>query len=414
VYVVVSMVPGRDSSLRDVGFFVLRRKTAGGSAGADVTFTVDNARAQVGSFWVHGVDRRGYATVFAIRNILSTALGNWSRYIHVLQAAHALAAAAHPLITMLAPGLAAAPARRPTAGPWAGGQRPDGRVLAIYRLLMATIGNADSYGLVKKQPMVADFIASELGNPALAARWRQVVAQVPLKVPDQYAAGAQEERRFTRVFRPKISGALVAFSNTTNSSDLIQLDGVPFPVHLHTAITIHVTGTGSGVVGEQFFGTGPVNYCTLDCTYSYTTYGSADFKLTAAPDPGSVFSGWTGCTPDPHNVCDTWTTPLTATGQPSPPCCSVTATFTTSLSYPLGVTIASTVPGASGAVTSSPPGINCSSSCSASFPHGATVTLTPAPNPGSSFEYWTGCDSLSGDTCTVTMDQAKNVQANFV
>jgi hypothetical protein len=92
----------------------------------------------------------------------------------------------------------------------------------------------------------------------------------------------------------------------------------------------------------------------------------------------------------------------------------VTARFTASAAYPPGVAIAANVPGASGTITSSPPGINCRYSCSADFPRGATVTLTPAPNPGSSFESWSGCDSISGDTCTVTMDQAKNVQANFV
>jgi hypothetical protein len=41
------------------------------------------------------------------------------------------------------------------------------------------------------------------------------------------------------------------------------------------------------------------------------------------------------------------------------------------------------------------------------------VTLLAAANDGSSFTGWSGCDSVSGTTCTVTIGGAKSVTATF-
>jgi hypothetical protein len=56
-----------------------------------------------------------------------------------------------------------------------------------------------------------------------------------------------------------------------------------------------------------------------------------------------------------------------------------------------------------GTVTSSPLGLSCSNSqpsCSASFPTGTEVTLTATPVSGT-FGGWSGCSSVSGNTCTI-------------
>jgi hypothetical protein len=46
---------------------------------------------------------------------------------------------------------------------------------------------------------------------------------------------------------------------------------------------------------------------------------------------------------------------------------------------------------------------------------GAVVTLTaPTTASGNNFSSWTGCDSASGATCTVTMTGYRNVTANYV
>jgi hypothetical protein len=41
------------------------------------------------------------------------------------------------------------------------------------------------------------------------------------------------------------------------------------------------------------------------------------------------------------------------------------------------------------------------------------VTLTAAPQGLSIFNGWSGCDTASGMSCTVTMSTAKTVVANF-
>ncbi len=67
-----------------------------------------------------------------------------------------------------------------------------------------------------------------------------------------------------------------------------------------------------------------------------------------------------------------------------------------------------------GTVTSSPSGINCGVTCSASFFQGTSVTLTATADSGSLFKSWSGCTSKKGTTCTVTMHSAKTVTANFI
>lgn len=66
----------------------------------------------------------------------------------------------------------------------------------------------------------------------------------------------------------------------------------------------------------------------------------------------------------------------------------------------------------SGAVTSSPAGISCGSTCGASFTAGQSVTLTAAADSGSTFTGWSGACSGTG-SCTVTMDADKAVTAAF-
>ena len=66
----------------------------------------------------------------------------------------------------------------------------------------------------------------------------------------------------------------------------------------------------------------------------------------------------------------------------------------------------------SGTVTSSPAGISCGSSCSASYASGTNVTLTAAPAAGSTFAGWSGACSGAG-SCAVTMSAARSVTATF-
>ncbi len=49
----------------------------------------------------------------------------------------------------------------------------------------------------------------------------------------------------------------------------------------------------------------------------------------------------------------------------------------------------------------------------ASYPNGTSVVLTATPDTGSSLAGWTGCDSVSADSCTVDMNADRSVTASF-
>lgn len=65
-----------------------------------------------------------------------------------------------------------------------------------------------------------------------------------------------------------------------------------------------------------------------------------------------------------------------------------------------------------GAIVSSPDGIDCGQTCSASFPMGTAVTLTATPEGTASFTGWSG-DCEGTGTCSLTMDADRSVVARF-
>ena len=67
----------------------------------------------------------------------------------------------------------------------------------------------------------------------------------------------------------------------------------------------------------------------------------------------------------------------------------------------------------SGTVISSPAGINCGTTCSSTFVQNQTITLTAVPAALSTFTGWGGACSGTQLTCSVTMSDARSVQAGF-
>ncbi|MCG6550841.1 MAG: hypothetical protein L7F77_00830, partial [Candidatus Magnetominusculus sp. LBB02] len=124
--------------------------------------------------------------------------------------------------------------------------------------------------------------------------------------------------------------------------------------------------------------------------------------LTATPDSGNSFSGWSGCDTTSGAQCT-----LSVSGNKT-----VTATFSQGLTSQYVLTLTKTGAG-SGTVTSSPTGISCGTTCSNTFTSGTFLTLTAVPDSGSAFSSWSGCDSATGSTCSFTMSTNKTVWAAF-
>lgn len=142
--------------------------------------------------------------------------------------------------------------------------------------------------------------------------------------------------------------------------------------------------------------------CPTTCSASFTQ--GTQVTLTATPGTNYYFGGWSGaCTGN-----STCTVTLNAAT-------TVSAAF--NAGQTLSVTIAS-APGstvtASGTVTSSPSGINCSTgTCTATFPPGTQVTLTPTAASGSTFSSWSGACTGTG-ACTPTLSATTtSVTATF-
>lgn len=83
--------------------------------------------------------------------------------------------------------------------------------------------------------------------------------------------------------------------------------------------------------------------------------------------------------------------------------------LTTGVSYTLSVTKAGA---GTGGVTSSPSGIDCGATCSASFASGTPMTLVAAPTGSGIFAGWSGACSGTG-TCNLVMSAAQSVTATF-
>jgi cellulose 1,4-beta-cellobiosidase len=162
-----------------------------------------------------------------------------------------------------------------------------------------------------------------------------------------------------------------------------------------STLTVAKAGTGTGTVTSSSGGIS----CGSTCSATYTT--GTVVTLTAAATSPSTFGGWS------VSSCGTSTTCAVTMSAAQ----TVTATFNGQNTFALSVTKAGT---GAGTVTSSSGGINCGSTCSASYASGTVVTLTAAATSPSTFGGWSGgvC-SGTATTCAVTMSAARAVTATF-
>lgn len=92
------------------------------------------------------------------------------------------------------------------------------------------------------------------------------------------------------------------------------------------------------------------------------------------------------------------------------------AVFSVMQDAPSTETLTVTVSGSGGTVSSSPTGISCPGTCSASFAYGTKVTLSPLTDLGYKFAGWSGNGTgfcRDSHDCTITMSSTYSVTATF-
>lgn len=136
--------------------------------------------------------------------------------------------------------------------------------------------------------------------------------------------------------------------------------------------------------------------CGLVCNSPFTE--GETVALSATPATGYDFTGFGG-------ACSGLACQLHVTAD-----AQVWATFTPRA--PSSVTLSLQLSGTgAGHVVSTPAGLDCTGSCSASFPAGTSVSLAATPGALSRFDGFGG--ACSGSACTVTLAADKSVSASF-
>jgi len=175
----------------------------------------------------------------------------------------------------------------------------------------------------------------------------------------------------------------------------LALLALPASAQANQTLTVEKQGSGTGTLKSSPAGID----CGATCKASFPD--NALVTLTGTPGPNTQAASWSGCDA------------VTGEGK-----CEVTmssarevkATFNL-IQRELKVTRSGT---STGTLKSSPAGIECGKTCSASFNHGTLVTLTATPAPLTLPATWSGCGSVNVfNQCEVTMSAAKEVKATF-
>lgn len=179
--------------------------------------------------------------------------------------------------------------------------------------------------------------------------------------------------------------------------------GTTVPKALFT-LTVTKTGAGQGTVYGTAGGTTHVS-CGTDCSQLFLL--PTTVTLTASPSSGtSRFAGWSG-------ACTGTATTCTVTVGPAG--VDVTARFDL---LPRTLTVGRSGNGL-GTITGTVSGSNVitcqgTGTCSTTLPHGTIVTLRATPNADARFAGWTGACTGTAATCTLNMQAARSVRAQFI
>ncbi len=186
-------------------------------------------------------------------------------------------------------------------------------------------------------------------------------------------------------------------------AETVKAEFVPIP---QKTLSVAAQGAGQGTLTASPGGEFASIECGNGATACEAQYNQGTtLVLTARSSTHSKFVAWTGCEAQPSETeCEVT---LSATR-------AITAEFLPIPQQPLELSV--TGPGE---VTSSPPGIACTSTgetCSEHFDSEGSegrVTLFASP-PADHHVVWSGCEISSGTECTVTMSSARSVTAQFL
>ncbi len=201
------------------------------------------------------------------------------------------------------------------------------------------------------------------------------------------------------------AGGTQSVSPTSTTTYTATATGTGGTASANVTVTV-TTGTGAPTVtvsaNPTSIAKGGSSVVTVAATNatSVTLDGSNGSKRTLPAAGGTATVAPTSTT--------TYT--ATATGSGGTASSSVTITVGTGSSG-IQLTVASAGNG-TGTVTSSPAGINCPQTCTASFPKGTAVVLTAAPASGNTFAGWSGPCTGTG-TCNLTFEASITVTATF-
>jgi uncharacterized repeat protein (TIGR02543 family) len=171
-----------------------------------------------------------------------------------------------------------------------------------------------------------------------------------------------------------------------------------FAVNAPATVTANFSSTPPLSVNSNGVGTitsAPAGInCTASCTANFAL--NSTVVLTATAAAGNAFTGWSGACSGTAATCS-----VTMSGVQS-----ATANFIP--------TVLTTISLGRGTVSSVPAGINCSNSCSATFPNGtASITLTATAAAGYQFTGWSGGGCSGRASCVVSLGASVTVWANF-
>lgn len=187
------------------------------------------------------------------------------------------------------------------------------------------------------------------------------------------------------------SGGQFSFTVAATDADNVAVSA-PYVLKVTSAaavqhqLTVQKGGSGAGSVAGTGIDCGAACVALLD--------DGTQATLTATPDAGSVFSGWSGAC---SGTADCVVTVNADT--------VVTATFTRR--YDLTV---SKLGAGTGSVSGN--GIDCGSTCALSYDAGTAISLIATPNAGSVFSGWGG-DCRGTGACVLGMDANHAVTATF-